>query len=192
MKKNTLWFAAIILASALLWQMVFSSLRAPKPWESLQLFVTADTCDSAKIKTDLESLPVQKISIFSHSITGTHYNDYLTTIGVQSSDLLIVDSSIFDLEYTWQEFAPLNADLLSGYGLVPDSYHFITVNGTNYAIVIHDEALGISLLGEYLTVCEPGSRYCIAVNRNTPNAAPYSSDAQTTDHAFRALAMLLG
>lgn len=191
MKKNSFWFIAIFLASALLWQTVFSSLCAPKPWESLQLFVTASACDSEKIKAELADLPVRKISVFSHSITGTYYNDYLTTVGVLRSDLLIVDSSLFDVEYAWQEFAPLDADLLSAYGLTPDCYHFITANGTNYAIVIHDEALGISLLGEYLTVCEPGSQYCIVVNRNTPNAAPYSAGDNTTDHAFLALARLL-
>ncbi len=191
MKKYTFRFALIILASALLWQWVFSLVCAPKKHETLKIFVTADRCDTAKMKAELDGLPVEKISVFSQSVTSNHYNDYLTTVGILESDLLIVDSSIFELEYAWQEFAPLDADLLSQYGLEAADYSFVSVEGTHYAIVIHDEDLGVSLLGDFLEVCEPGRQYCIAVNKNTPNAAPCSQGETTTDHAFRALALLL-
>ncbi len=191
MKKYTFRFAVIILASAILWQWVFALVCAPKKHETLQVFVTATRCDTAKIKNALGSLSVKEISVFSQSVENNHYNDYLTTVGILECDLLIVDSDIFELEYAWREFAPLDADLLSQYGLDAADYSFVTVDGTDYAIVIHDETMGISLLEDYLEVCAPGRQYCIAVNKNTPNAAPYSAGETTTDHAFQALAALL-
>ncbi len=192
MSRRLPWFTVIILASVLLWQSLFSLVCAPGKQDSLQIFVTASRCDSQKMKAALQALPLEEISIFCQSSTGSHYNDYLTTAGILSSDLLIVDSAVFDLEYAWQEFAPLDSALLARYGLQPGDYSYVSAQGQSYAIIVYDETAGIALLSDMVDVCQPGRQYCIAVNRNLPNAAPYSQGADTTDCAFRALAMLLG
>ncbi len=189
---NWHWFLLILLASAILWQSVFSVVCAPKKQECLQLFVTADRCDSKMIQAALAALPVKQVNVRCQSSSNPYYQDQLTTSGIMNSDLLILHSSIFEMEYAWQEFAPLDAELLMQYGLAPEQYSYVSCNGRNYAIVIHDESRGISLLGEYLELCEPGKQYCIAVNVNMPNARPFSEGEDTTDHAFLALAKLLG
>ncbi len=191
MKRNLPWFALIILISAILWQSVFGAICAPKAHETLQIFVTADYCNNQRIKDSLQALPVKEVYIASHSVTNAGYNDYLTTVGLLSSDLLIVDSAIFDAEYAWQEFAPLEESLLSQYGLDPKDYRYVTVEGTPYGIVVYNKNMGIDLLSDYLQVCEADRQYCIVVNRNTPNAAPFSWEEPCTDNAFRALATLL-
>ncbi len=187
--RNLPVFFIICLASILLWQTVFSRVCAPKREETLQIFVTANVCHQEKIRQTLGVLPVKAVEVSSCSSTANHYQESLVTAGILNSDLLIVEASVFDPEYAYQEFAPLDARLLESYGLAAADYSYVERAGEQYAIIIYDESLGISLLSDYLQVCDPEKQYCIAVNRNLPNAAPYGQ--ALTDNAFRALAKLL-
>ncbi len=190
-RANIKWFLLIFLAAAVLWQSVFSLLTKPGKTERLQLFVTASACDSNAIKETLSHIPVESISVAFQSTESRNYNDYLTTVGILNSDLLILDSSIFEVEYAYQEFAPLEEDFLKQYGLDLDSLPLIPCQGNNYGIVVYDKKARIDLLPELFTPCDEARQYCIVINRNLPNAGPYSQGDVTTDHAFRALCALL-
>ncbi len=190
--SNLKWFLLIFLGAAVLWHSVFHLLCKPGKTETLQLFVTASACDSKAIRESLSDIPVQQITVASQSTGSSNYNDYLTTVGILNSDLLILDSTIFEVEYAWQEFAPLEEAFLKQYGLDLGSLTPILCQEKAYGIVIYDREAGIDLLSGLFTPCDENRQYCLVINRNLPNAGPYSQGNETTDHAFRAFAALLG
>ncbi len=196
-RKNILaysvkWFVLIVLLSAVMWQFVFDGITRPSATETIDVFVTADVCDTDFLHDKIAfALDIPKVGIYSYSPDDVYYAVNLTTTGLLYSDLLIISSENFRNETTALNFAPLSETLLTSYGIGVDNLHFIASGGTVCAITVFDREKGIDLFDGALKYADETQSYCIAVSVNRPNAAPYSQQKHTTDNAFRALAALI-
>ncbi len=189
--KNIKWFLLIFLVSALVWQGIFWAVDRPSEGERLQIFVTADGCDREKLLEKLEALPVRQLQVVDCGTGQSRYYDLFSTAGLLGSDLLVMESTVFDVQQAHREFVPLSRELLEQYGLDPQEFTFVEKDGQACAIVVYDRSLGIDLLQDCVQVCDPEKQYCIAVNILSLHCAPYSWEENATDYAFRALALLL-
>ena len=194
MNKNILsysakWFVLIIVAATLLWAVVFDAMTQPKDTETINVFVTANSCDIDKIKQKIATDGITTGVTFATE-TDSYYPIQFSTVALINSDIIIMSSDRIPQEDAKMQYAELSEELLQKHGLDKKTLSFVGCQGKNYAIVVFDKQNGINLL-DGLAVFDEEKVYCVAVNVTRPNAYPYSDDKENTENAFVALAKLL-
>lgn len=194
MNKNILsysakWFVLIIVAATLLWAVVFDAMTQPKDTETINVFVTANSCDTDKIKQKIATDGIATGVTFATE-TDSYYPIQFSTVALINSDIIIMSSDRIPQEDAQMQYAELSEELLQKHGLDEKTLSFVGCQGKNYAIVVFDKQNGINLL-DGLAVFDEEKVYCVAVNVTRPNAYPYSDDKENTENAFVALAKLL-
>lgn len=186
------WFALIVIAicCVVVIHFAYDALTSPKDYETINIFITAKSCDNIAVNRALsESLDV-KINVSSYSLEDKYYKESLQTSGLLMADILILPKSLLPENSIDKEFVQLKTDELERFGIDCDKLQFYVKNEDNYAIKIYDDTAKTNLLDKWTKF--EGEDYYLLLNIARPNAAPYSSGKTTTTNAFSALAILLG
>lgn len=88
------------------------------------------------------------------------------------------------------QFAPLEKDFLKTYGFDVDNLTFVFRENNNYGVIVFDKQNDVDLFKGFVNFDET-QVYCLVVNAERPNAAPYSKGDNVTDNAFKGLFNLL-
>lgn len=185
------WVALIVIALCciVVVHFAYDSITAPKDYETINVFVTAKSCDNLALNRTLSEKLDAEIAVSSYSLEDKYYKESLQTSGLLMADLLILPKSLLPENSIDKEFVPLKTDELASFGIACDQLEFYVKNEVNYAIKIYDDTTKTNLLDKWAKF--EGEDYYLLLNVARPNAAPYSSDKVTTTNAFAALAVLL-
>lgn len=157
LKQNA---TAILLALVLcfaFWYFVFAQITKPKREETLSIFVTCETCDDNNLLERVSGIELKNKELHTASPRSEYYDSVLQTIGIISSDVMIVQTSLFENSATFTSFVPINVALDSKYVTIDNG-------GYAYAIVVYDGTTNL-LEG----ICTFSSPVCIGVNSASPH-----------------------
>lgn len=195
-KKNILTyslglFVVVIALSVALWSFIFTELSAPKDYQTLNVFITANSGERSYIEDALLSVDgVKKSNATLTAEKDEYYGTQLSSIGLFNCDLLILNVNALPQKNLSDQFAPLEKDFLKTYGFDVDNLAFVFRENNNYAVIVFDKQNDVDLLKGFVTFDET-QVYCVVINAERPNATPYSKGDNVTDNAFKGLFNLL-
>lgn len=195
-KKNILTyslglFVIVIALSIAVWSFVFTELTTPKDYQTLNVFITANSGERSYIKDNLQSIDgVKKSDVILTAEKDEYYGAQLSSVGLFNCDLLILNVNDLPEKNLSDQFAPLEKDFLKTYGLDVDNLTFVFKEDNNYAVIVFDKKNNVDLLKGIVNFDET-QVYCAVINAERPNAAPYSKGDNVTDNAFKGLVNLL-
>ncbi len=185
------WFIAVIVVSILAWQFAFDGISAPKKYQTLNAFITAEKCNFVLLENKLSAIDgVKSVSVTASSEKSDYYGDRLTTTGLINSDILILNLSVMPQKNLDVQFAELDENVLKTYGINADDYVFYTVEGKNYGIVVYDKENGINLFDGIIEFDE-NEKFVLSLSTYRPNAVTDHNTKNTSDNAYKALKILL-
>lgn len=190
LKQNIKWFILIFIASCIVWFSVFSFLDRPKDYEKLQLFITADLIEEDSLKDKINQKELYKdVIIYSCNEEDSYYTSMLETLGIISSDLLIVNEEIIKTKGATTSFVELDSSYLSTYGIDLNKYELTYVDNKAYGIVIYDNFKNINLIDEIkYQKTDKNVRYCLCLNNISYHIGKYSlKTKKVTDNIFKSL-----
>ena len=185
------WFALLVIAlcCVVVVHFAYDTLTAPKDYETINVFITAKSCDNIAVNRALSEALDVKINVSSYSLEDKYYKESLQTSGLLMADILILPKSLLPENSIDKEFAPLQNAELERFGIDCDKLQFYVKDDVSYAIKIYDNTTNLNLLDKWTKF--DGEDYYLLLNVARPNAAPYSSGKTTTTNAFAALAVML-
>lgn len=187
------WFLLVAVIGAILVSIAFGIICRPKDFETVNLFVTAKSCDRLALTELVENSAACKANVAQYSFTNKNYYDVLSTSGMLLSDIIIIPQSIVPEKNLDKEFAPLTSALLAQYGIDSTGLEFIDYAEDNlpYALKVWDNETKINKLQNLVNFDDVAENYYLLVSITRPNAAPYSVAKNTSSNAFVALAAML-
>lgn len=180
-----------ILCVTLIVHFVYEEIYKPKAYETVNIFVTAESCENVKLGNAVRDKLSVKTTVSGYSLEDKYYKESLQTSGLILADLLVIPQSLLPEKSVDKEFAPLKAENLLKYGINCENYDFYVKDNVNYAVKVYDAETKNNLMEQWAKF-DGKEDYYVLINLARPNAAPYSSGKTTTDNAFYALAILLG
>ena len=115
----------------------------------------------------------------------------LQTLGIISSDMLIVTDDLVLTDGSTTSFVQLEKEYLSTFNIILDDFELIYVNDNPYAIVVYDKNKNINLLEKYIEFSNEEEIYCVVLNNISCHIGKYSTQSETTTILFEMLYQLL-
>lgn len=182
------WFILIVLVVIVAVNLLFSNLTQPKDYQTINIFISAESCDKSAIKA---ASTAENCAVYCYSESNSYYSSLLSTNGMLLCDILIVSENYLPTDTIEKEYAPLEDDFLSAYGIYCSDFTFYEKDGVPYALLVYEKDSQTDLLRDKVNFGETDLKYYLIVNSSRPNAAPYSVAQITSDNAFTTLALLL-
>ena len=189
--KNIKWFIVIFISATLIWSFIFDNINAPKKHEKIDIFITADVVNKNAITYKINNNSLKQITITNCSENDQYYSATLETIGIISSDILIVKDDLVLTEGATTSFIELEENYLNQFNINLHDFELIYVDETPYAIVVYDESKSINLLKDYITFDNKNEIYCLVLNNISAHIGKYSTTEKNTTIAFDIIYKLL-
>lgn len=185
------YFIAVIVISVVLWAFAFDNITAPKKYQTLNLFITAEKCNVTLIEEKLSEIDgVKRVNAVSSSEKSNYYGEQLSTIGLINSDVLILNLASMPEKNLDVQFAPLDGDVIKRYGLNAEDYTFFAMEDRNFGIIVYDKENGIDLFDGIIEFDE-NEKFVLCLSSYRPNAVTNGTVKNTSDNAYTALSVLL-
>ncbi len=189
--KNIKWYIVIFICSTLIWSFIFNNITAPKKHEKIDIFITANVVDKDAITYKINNNNLKQITITNCGENDEYYSATLETIGIISSDILIVTDDLVLTEGATTSFIELEESYMKQFNINLNDFELVYVNETPYAIVVYDESKNINLLQDYVTFDNKNEVYCIVINNISVHIGKYASAENSTLIAFDVIYNLL-
>ena len=189
--KNIKYFILIALLSTLFWNFIFENITALKPYEKVEIFLTVESYNEELLKNKLANNNIKGINIASCPEDDEYYMATLQTLGIISSDMLIVTDDLVLTDGSTTSFVQLEKEYLSTFNIILDDFELIYVNDNPYAIVVYDKNKNINLLEKYIEFSNEEEIYCVVLNNISCHIGKYSTQSETTTILFEMLYQLL-
>ena len=189
--NNFKYFILIAVISTLFWCFLFNIITAPKDYEKMEIFITAHSIKKDDLYDKIYTSELKEIQINSCSENDDYYGVSLETLGIISSDILIVKKELVLTDGATNSFIELDKDYLRNYNINLEDFEVITVDNKVHAIVVYDKEKNINLLGDYIYYADDSAVYCIVLNNISSHIGKYSYKEKTTNIAFEMLNKLL-
>ena len=143
------------------------------------------------MKSKLTNDNIKGINIASCPEDDEYYMATLQTLGIISSDILVVTDDLVSTEGSTTSFVQLEKEYLSTFNIILEDFELVYVDGKPYAIVVYDKNKNINLLEKYMEFSNEKEIYCIVLNNISYHVGKYSIQSETTTILFEILYQLL-
>lgn len=189
--NNIKYFILIAILSICFWTFIFNNITAPKAYEKVEIFITADTINENSIKKQIHIDKIKEINITFCNEDDEYYMATLQTIGIISSDILIVKDDLVLTDGATTSFVELDKEYLKKFNINLDDFELIYVNNIPYAIVVFDKSKNINILENEVKFLNEEEIYCITLNNISYHIGKFSTQTNVTTVAFEMLYKIL-
>jgi hypothetical protein len=185
-------YLLVVMASVLLWSIVFDSLSAPAKNEKIQITFLGDGLNCAALEehifTALPDLTTQKIEkVAIENPVAEVNNDFYTVLAtrVYGADLIIIEESLLTDDLCKTYFLPLPVEQLADYVSIGDLY---VENGVSYGLLLNSDD-GNGIFSEYYSGSQ---RVYLFIPHTSVNVAGIMGEGKPQDDAaLRVISYLL-
>ena len=189
--NNLKYFIVVTILSTLFWGFIFDNITSLKPYEKVEIFITAEGVNKEKLLNKISNEKIKGINITNCGEDDEYYTTSLETLGIVSSDILIVKKDLILRDGATTSFVELDSNYLKEFNINLNDFTAVYVDNKAYAIVVYDKSNNINLLGDYISYVNEDEVYCLTLNNISYHVGKYSIEQETTTVVFEILYSLL-